>query len=61
MTDQSLKAAGSPQPLPGATHAVFNQTPPLEANLFTGDHALVEAVDGFGGGWAFESAAQAVA
>ncbi|WP_372084707.1 isovaleryl-CoA dehydrogenase [Tistrella mobilis] len=54
MTDQSLKAAGAPEPLAGATHAVFNQTPPLEANLFTGDHALVEAVDGFGGGWAFE-------
>ncbi|GGB23937.1 acyl-CoA dehydrogenase [Tistrella bauzanensis] len=60
MTDQTPLASSSSSPspalapaaAPGATHAVFNQVPLLEANLYAGDQALGEAVEGFGGGWA---------
>jgi putative acyl-CoA dehydrogenase len=41
----------------GATHAVFNQSAPLEGyNVFAADRALVEALEREGGGWAVERA-----
>src|SRR5918992_246268 len=43
----------------GATHEVFNQSPPLENyNVFGADRPLVEAVEREGGGWATERIAE---
>src|SRR5436305_1422182 len=46
-----------PRALPAASHAVFNQVPPLEdVNLFTSDRVLTEALRREGAEWAEERA-----
>src|ERR1700680_47540 len=48
-------AAEPPAPPRGATHAVFNQPPPLEdVNLFSSHRALVEGLRREGAAWAEE-------
>src|ERR1700732_2980130 len=53
--DAAPPAATAPAPPPGATHAVFNQPPPLEdVNLFSSHRALVEGLRREGAAWAEE-------
>jgi putative acyl-CoA dehydrogenase len=57
--DPVPRAAAAPTPAPapprGATHAVFNQPPPLEdVNLFSSHRALVEGLRREGAAWAEE-------
>ena len=52
---EPARPATAPPPPRGATHAVFNQPPPLEdVNLFSSHPALVEALRREGAAWAEE-------
>ncbi len=54
-TASETAAAAAPTPPRGATHAVFNQPPPLEdVNLFSSHRALVEGLRREGAAWAEE-------
>ncbi|HJQ59057.1 MAG TPA: acyl-CoA dehydrogenase family protein [Vineibacter sp.] len=54
---ETVHTSGAGSTLPFETHRVENQAHPLENyNVFTGDRALVEAVEREGGGWIHDRA-----